>query len=90
MELVQGMRNKLELQALRTTIRSWGTRILPISESVSDRAVLYVEEHFLSSALRLADALIAATAVEYGLTLATGNTKHYRIVKELVTERFRP
>ena len=88
-ELVQGMRNKEEHRALRRTIRRWGWRVLPLDESISSRAVAYVEKHFLSHALRLADALIAATAVGYDLTLATGNLKHYRVIDELTLRQFK-
>lgn len=90
MELVQGMRNKRELLALRRTIRRWGWRVLPLDESISGRAVAYIEKHFLSHALRLADALIAATAVGHELTLATGNSKHYRVIDELTLRQFKP
>ena len=88
-ELVQGMRNKEEHRALRRTIRRWDWRVLPLDESISSRAVAYVEKHFLSHALRLADALIAATAVSHDLTLATGNLKHYRVVDELTLRQFK-
>jgi predicted nucleic acid-binding protein len=57
---------------------------------VSQRGTFYVEEYFLSRSLRLADALIAATAAEHGLPLATANERHYRAVPELVLEHFRP
>lgn len=90
MELVQGMRNRGELLTLRTTLRSWRTPVLPITEVISQRATSYIEEYFLSHSLRLADALIAATAMEHGLPLATGNDKHYRAVEELELEIFRP
>ncbi len=90
MELVQGMRNKAELLALRHAIKAWRTPVLPISEAISNRAMTYVEEHFLGHALRLGDALIAATAVEHGLPIATANTKHYRILSELTIHPFRP
>jgi predicted nucleic acid-binding protein len=90
MELVQGMRNKGELLALRKTVKTWGAKVLPLTETISSRATVYVEEHFLSHSLRLADALIAATAVEYALPLATANDKHYRMVEELVLKIFRP
>ena len=88
-ELVQGMRSKQEHRALRRTIRRWGWRVLPLDESISSRAVAYVEKHFLSHALRLADALIAATAVSHDLTLATGNLKHYRVIDELTLRQFK-
>ena len=90
MELVQGMRNRHELMVLRRSIKGHGIAMLPIDERICDRAVLYVEEHFHSHALRLADALIAATAVEHGLPLATANVKHYRVIPELDLVRFSP
>lgn len=65
-------------------------KILPISEPVSTRATHYIEEYTMSHALELADALIAATAVEYSETLATANVKHFRCVKELDLKPFRP
>lgn len=89
MELVQGMRNARELQVLRRTLRLKGWQVLPLTETISSRAMTYVEEHFLSGALQMADALIAATCIEYGLVLATGNVKHYRPIAELAIEPFR-
>ena len=62
---------------------------IALDESISSRAVAYVEKHFLSHALRLADALIAATAVSHDLTLATGNLKHYRVIDELTLRQFK-
>lgn len=62
--------------------------MLPITEAVSIRAMTYVEEHFLSGSLQLADALIAATCIEQGERLVTGNLKHYRMIPELAIEPF--
>jgi hypothetical protein len=90
MELIQGMRNKRELQALRGALRDWGAPVLHLSDAVSVKALFYVEQHFHSHSLRLADALIAATAVVNGLRLLTANTKHYGMIKDLAIERFRP
>lgn len=89
-ELVQGMRDKTELRALRETLRDWAIPVVPIDEDISTRAAFYVEEHFHASGLRLADALIAATAINLGLPLLTANTKHYRIFRDLELHRFRP
>jgi predicted nucleic acid-binding protein len=88
MELVQGMRSKQELRVLRASLPKWGTGILMIDENISLRAMLYVEQHFHSHALRIADALIAATAVEHGMPLLTGNVKHYRVVSDLELQLF--
>jgi predicted nucleic acid-binding protein len=47
-------------------------------------------KHFLSHSLQLADALIGATAVAYGLPILTGNNKHYKILKDIQITKFRP
>lgn len=90
MELVQGMRSKQELRVLRAALGEWNCSIVLVDESISMRAMMYVEQHFHSHALGLADALIGATAVERGLPLLTGNARHYRAIPELVMETFRP
>ncbi len=88
MELVQGMRNKKELNSLRRSIHSWDAKVLYISEEISSKAMFYVEQHFLGHSLQLADALIGATAVAYGLPILTGNDKHYRTVKDIQITKF--
>jgi len=90
MELVQGMRNKKELNSLRRSIHSWDAKVLYISEEISSKAMFYVEQHFLGHSLQLADALIGATAVAYGLPILTGNDKHYRTVKDIQITKFHP
>ncbi len=89
-ELVQGMRNKHELSEFRKAIRSWNCKILYLNEEISSKAMFYIERHFLSHSLQLADALIATTALVNGLQLVTGNEKHFKIIKELELKRFRP
>lgn len=89
MELLQGMRNKEEVRVLRAALKDWDAPILPISEEISGKAVAYVEQYFLSHSLRLADALIGATATVNGLSLLTGNQKHYRTLPDLVARKFR-
>ncbi len=49
-----------------------------------------IDAHALADGLQLADALIAATALEHNLTLLTGNTKHFAAVESLKIERFEP
>jgi len=90
MELVQGMRNKKELNNLRKALHIWNAKILYISEEISAKAMFYVEQHFLSHSMQLADALIGATAIAYGNPVLTGNDKHYRVLKDLKIKRFRP
>nr|VFJ66720.1 MAG: hypothetical protein BECKDK2373B_GA0170837_11773 [Candidatus Kentron sp. DK] len=90
MELVQGMRNKVELAALDTALARWKARPEAIGREISEHAVLLVRRYFLSHSLRMADALIAATALELNRPLITANDKHYRMIDELDLVIFRP
>jgi predicted nucleic acid-binding protein len=89
-ELVQGMRNKMELNTLRKSLRDWNASIIYITEEISAKAMFYVEQHYLSQSVELADAFIGATAVAYGLPLLTGNEKHYKPLKDVRVKRFHP
>ncbi len=89
-ELVQGMRNNNELNKLRRALNAWGSKILYISEEISVKAMFFVEQHFLSHSIQLADALIGATAIAHGLPILTGNDKHFKILKDLQIKKFRP
>ncbi len=89
-ELVQGMRNKQELTELRNAFRDWKTKILYINEEISAKAMFYIERHFLTDSLQLADALICATALVNGLPVLTGNDKHYKMINEVDIKKFRP
>jgi len=90
MELVQGMRNKNELNSLRKALHVWNTKVLYISEEISAKAMFLVEQHYLSHSLQLADALIGSTAIHYGLPLVTANDRHYKIIKGLKIRKFKP
>ena len=90
MELVQGMRNKNELNNFRRALHIWNSEILYISEEISVKAMFFVEQHYLSHSIQLADALIGATAIAYGLPILTGNDKHYKVLKDIQIKKFRP
>jgi len=90
MELVQGMRNKNELNNFRRALHIWNSEILYISEEISVKAMFFVEQHYLSHSVQLADALIGATAIAYGIPILTGNDKHYKILKGIQIKKFRP
>ena len=90
MELVQGIRNKTELRVLQKFISQKRIEIVHISVEISQKALYFLEQFSLSHQLRMADALIAATASVTNTTLLTGNTKHYRAIKEIQIKRFRP
>ena len=90
MELLQGLRNKRELRALRQSMHQWDAELFQITEDISSRAVYLVEEFGLSHAMAMADGLIAATALHLGATLLTANDRHYRHVDGLEVRVFRP
>ena len=90
MELVQGMRDKNELRQLKCTLKQWQVKTIYINEEISPLTLFYVEEYFLSHSMQLADALIATTCFNYGLTLYTANDKYYKIVNDIDLKVFRP
>ena len=90
MELAQGARDGAELRSLRQALHFWRAEIIHVDESISARAAFLVEQHTLSHSLQLADALIAATALETGLQLVTANDRHYRCIEGLEFKIFRP
>jgi predicted nucleic acid-binding protein len=90
MELLQGAQNKEQHRIIRSFVKDFDFMVLPFTENIGHRALIYVEAHTLSSSMRAGDAVIAATAVENNLVLASGNQKHFKPVKELQLKLFRP
>ena len=90
MELLKGARDKQELRNLKQTLQMLSIEVIPISENISHRAMIYIEEYGLSSGMDLPDALIAATAVENDFTLCTANDKHYKVISNIELDTFRP
>ena len=90
MELVQGVRDREELRRLRLTIRLNEWRMLPLTEDIGHRATMYVESYAISDGMRVADALIAASAVQSGAALMTANVRHYKCIPDIELEQYRP
>ena len=90
MELLQGARNKNEIKLIRKFLKDADFEIVPLTENIGHRAAVYMEEYCLRVEMCLADALLAATAVENNLPLYTGNAKHYKLVRELEIKPFHP
>jgi predicted nucleic acid-binding protein len=90
MELLQGARSKAEARLIRQSLRQLQFRILPLFEAIGAVAAALIEQHALDHGIQLADALIAATAMESGLSLCTGNAKHFRLIRGLSRVAFRP
>ena len=83
MELLQGAENKIHLSYLESFIFEYGFVVLPLTENIGHRALIYLEEYSLSHGLRANDAIIAATAVENNLSLCSSNIKHFKSIKDL-------
>ncbi len=90
MELLQGAKNKTQHKYVKDFISEFGFSILPLTENIGHRALIYVEEYALSSNMRAGDAIIAATAVENNKLLVSSNIKHFKVVKELQLKNFKP
>ena len=90
MELIQGARNREDIRDIKSFLSDFAFEVIPITENIGHRAAIYIEEYSLRTAMGVADALIASSAVERNLTLCTGNSKHYRSIKDLSLKVFRP
>ena len=65
--------------------------ILDLTNSVVDRAAsIYADLHRQGRLIGDADILIAATALEFGLHLATNNTAHFSRIPGLVIDNWAP
>jgi predicted nucleic acid-binding protein len=85
MELIAGCRNARELSQLRQFLQQ--IKVLPIDANISWRAHELMNSFFLSHGLLIPDALIAATALELGLTLCTKNIRHFQMIEGLEVSR---
>lgn len=90
MELFQDAKNKIQHKYVKDFLSSFGFSVLPLTENIGHRASIYLEEYALSSGLRVGDAIIAATAVENHMGLASSNAKHFKPIKELQLSIFKP
>jgi len=81
MELIQGCRNSVELQKVEKILHFY--RLYWSEKTDSERALNDYATYHLSNNLGMIDALIAELAVGLNVKLATFNTKHYRVIKNL-------
>lgn len=89
-ELAQGCRDKADLARLKKGLAARQTEIVQITPAISERAAELIDRLALSHGMRLADALIGATAIEHKATLITANVKHFGAVEGLSFEAFEP
>lgn len=90
LEVLQGMRNKAELLAVKKMLDKRSARLLPVTEAITLPATELMESLTLSHGLQMGDALIGATAIEHQLPVLTANVKHFSAVAGLAVEAFLP
>ncbi len=81
MELVVGCRNQNEMRELDQFLQQF--QIVPIHKIIAERALTLLQQFFLSHNLLIADALIAATAIEMDEPLASKNQRDFRYLPDL-------
>jgi hypothetical protein len=89
-ELVQGMRDKKEMNSFIKQLSKWDVEIVQINNDISTRAMIYIEQYALSHSMELADSLIAATCINESALLLTANDKHYRHIPNIQIKKFIP
>ncbi len=90
LELLQTAKNREQNRHIKDFLATFSFTVLPLTENIGHRALVYIEEYSLGRGLRAGDAIIAATAVENNMTLVSGNSKHFKPINELRLNVFRP
>jgi hypothetical protein len=81
LELIVGARDQRELATIDVFLSAYA--IIPIRESTGKRAYELLKLYAKSHGLHVFDSLVAATAMEEGLTLVTRNQRHFGVIKGL-------
>jgi predicted nucleic acid-binding protein len=81
LELIVGAKNNREVNEIDRLLAAYGIR--HITSNIEQRAYRILHTYAKSNGLRTLDSLIAATAVEDGLILATRNRKHFAMIEGL-------
>jgi hypothetical protein len=81
-ELLVGARDEHETKMIEQFLGAFDE--LPVDPEIARAGAQYRRTYMKSHNTGLADALIAATAISYGLLLTTFNERHYPMVEELL------
>ena len=84
LELLVGARDKRDLADIDTFLSAYV--IVPLRGLIGTRACELLKLYAKSHGLHVFDSLIAATAIEEGLTLVTKNRRHFGVIKGLNLE----
>lgn len=77
-ECLQGSKSNLEKRIVKKVLDNFP--LLPITPKISQRAIELIDKYSNSHGLLLADALIAATALENNLTVVTYNVDDFKFI----------
>ena len=88
-ELLQGVRNKVEMLSMKRFLSTLGFATLPVTAEISTHAISIMEAPALKNDLGVSDVLIFATALETGDTLLSDNAKYFKEVPLLDAVVFR-
>jgi len=81
MELFQGARDKRELNFIKKNIMRFD--VLPMHQSTVTLAREILDRYTLSHNMKIMDALIAATAIQFNLQLFTLNRKDFHYLAQI-------
>jgi len=81
LELIVGARDKRDLTNIDTFLSAY--LVVPLRESIGRRAYELLKLYAKPHGLHVFDSLVAATAMEEGLTLVTKNRRHFGMIKGL-------
>jgi predicted nucleic acid-binding protein len=84
LELIVGARNNRDLANIDAFLSAYV--IVPLGASVGSRAYELLKRYAKSHGLHVFDSLVAAIAIEEGLTLVTRNRRHFEMIDGLNLE----
>ncbi len=84
MELFTGAKGKKEIRDLEKFLADY--REISLSREIGSKARRILKQYAKSDGMGAIDAMLAATAINEGMTLSTKNEKHFRNVKGLEIE----
>ena len=88
-ELYAGVREGTERSQLDQLARH-GVRAIPLTSEMGVRAGLLMRQYAKSHSVGLADALIAATAIQASARLVTLNVKHFPMLTDVIVPYTKP
>ncbi len=81
MELMSGAKSKKREFEISKTVKAYN--LFDLTSNIGTRAFSIIKKYHLHHTVSIADALIAATAIENNLPLYTDNLNDYFFIKEL-------